>query len=106
MGTRNSRAPSGEELRRTGVSTSVKPVVLAPILYSDGESRTLLVQMTSHDVADFTPRLEVVREFRTAQVEVSILSSQILIGLGASAYETSSRSNDSQARDSKRRMED
>ena len=25
VGTRNSRAPSGEELRRTGVSTSVKP---------------------------------------------------------------------------------
>jgi len=25
VGTRNSRAPSGEELRRMGVSTSVKP---------------------------------------------------------------------------------
>jgi len=41
VGTRNSRAPSGEELRRTGVSTSVKPgyQLLSDTYIADAQSR-------------------------------------------------------------------
>lgn len=65
MGTRNSRAPSGEELRRTGVSTSVKPMILALQRFHAWQSHTLVMQMTTDDVGNFAPRLEIVGKFRT-----------------------------------------
>ena len=60
VGTRYSRAPSGDDWRRIGVSISVKPVNQYGTVCCIKVDRTVVMEVIADDVGDPAPELEVV----------------------------------------------
>lgn len=82
MGTRNSLAPSGEDLKRTGVSTSVKSALeVRTEINHDGQGHASLVENIAHYLRDPAACSQISRQGRAAQVEIAETGSQILIRL-------------------------
>jgi hypothetical protein len=82
VGTRNSLAPSGDELSKTGVSTSVKsnrPSI--EVIPSQSCEPTVVVEIVSHKMRHFAPQLYVICELLPPEVKIAVLSPQILISL-------------------------
>lgn len=88
VGTRNSLAPSGEELSKTGVSTSVKPARSQLVWRrrdAECERRlTIVVQVTANYMCDFAPSSEIVGQLGSTEIERAVLGAKIFVRLTVS----------------------